>query len=107
MGITDEDSWNMDETGFRIGVGKSQFVVSTHKVKKLVMADPDNRDYITSVECINGTGRVIPPMIILQKKLNLDKWADNDLDGDTLLRVNDSGYSNDDVASTRTQGCLV
>ena len=31
------------------------------------MADPDNRDYIISVEYINGTSRVILSMIILQK----------------------------------------
>ena len=69
MGITDEDSWNINETGFRIGVRKSQFMVFTHKVKTFVMANLDNRDYIISVEYINGTNRVIFPMNILQKKL--------------------------------------
>ena len=62
------------------------------------MADPDNRDYFTSVACINGTGQVIPPMIILPRKGFFDKWADNEFDGDTLLRVNYSKYSNDDLA---------
>lgn len=23
LGITDQDTWNMDETGFRVGVGKA------------------------------------------------------------------------------------
>ena len=93
MGITDEDSWNMDETGFRIGVRKSQFVVSTHKVKKLVMADPDNGDYITSVERINGKGRVIPPMIILQKKLIFDKWAVSRVLVKKVRKVRNDGLS--------------
>ena len=98
FGITDDDTWNMDETGFRIGVGKSQWVVSIHKLKKLVMTDADNRDYVTSTECINATGRVIPPLITLQGKVTLDKWADNDLDGQALLSTSDTGYSNDKLA---------
>ena len=35
INITDENSWNMDETGFPIGVRKSQFVVFTHKIRKI------------------------------------------------------------------------
>ena len=61
----DEDTWNMDETGFRIGCGKAHWVISTHSHKPLLMKDPDNRDYITSVESSSGGGRDIPPMIIL------------------------------------------
>ena len=97
-GIPAEDVWNMDETGFRIGVGKTRWVISTHLVKSLVLADPDNRDYITSVECINGAGIAMAPLVILQGQLILDKWAFNDLHGDTLLAVSESGYSNDDIA---------
>ena len=29
-GIVPEDIWNMDETGFRIGVGKDQLVITRH-----------------------------------------------------------------------------
>ncbi len=42
--ITDLDVWNMDETGFRIGYGKAQLVVTMDPNKPLRMIDPENRD---------------------------------------------------------------
>ena len=88
----------MDETRFRTGVGKAQWIISTHKVKKFVMIDPDNRDYITSTECISAGGRVLPPLVILQRRLILDKWAYSDLNKDSVLAFSDSGYSNEELA---------
>ena len=64
-GITSEDVWNMNETGFRIGCGRAQVVITLDANKPLRMTDPDNRDYITSVECISSAGHVIPPLIII------------------------------------------
>ena len=98
LGITDEDIWNMDETGFRIGVEKAQYVVSTHATKQLRINDPDNRDYITSAECISGSEVSMALFIILNGKLILDKWANNDLPSSTKLAISDSDYSNDTLA---------
>ncbi len=55
----------MDETGFRMGCGKAQWVITNDASKALVMPDPDNREYITSAESINGVGRAIPAFLIL------------------------------------------
>ncbi len=51
-GVAELDVWNMDESGFRIGCGKAQLVVTMDPNKPLRMIDPENRDYITSIECI-------------------------------------------------------
>ena len=42
-GITEWDMWNMDETGFRIGLEKAQLVVTMDPNKPLHMIDPENR----------------------------------------------------------------
>ena len=60
-----QDIWNMDETGFRIGCGRAQIVITLDPRKPLYMTDPDNHDYITSVECISSAGDVILPLLIL------------------------------------------
>lgn len=89
----------MDETGFRIGCGKAHWVVTLHAQKSLLLMDPDNRKYISSVESISAGERDIPPMIILAGKQILKRWAvGNDLDDDVLFAVSDTGYSNDDLA---------
>ena len=52
-GIAKKNRYNMDETGFRIGCGKSHTVITLESHKKLYMTDSGNRDYITSIECID------------------------------------------------------
>ena len=98
-GITAVDVWNMDETGFRIGCGRAKMVIMLDPNKPLRMMDPDNRDYITSVECVSSGGEVIPPMLIISGVNILHKWCqENDLDEDTLIGTSESSYSNDDLA---------
>lgn len=67
------DTWKMHETGFRIGCGKAQWVITRDAKKALVMTGPDNREYITSSQTINAAGRSIPPLIIFSGKQTLYK----------------------------------
>ncbi len=48
-----------NETGFQIGCRKAQLVVTIDFNKSLRMIDLENRDYITSVECISSAGETI------------------------------------------------
>ncbi len=88
LGVTDEDTWNMDETGFRIGCGKTHWVISTHAKKPPLLIDPDNRDYVTSIETISGGGRDIPPIVILAGVNILEKWVKNNLPVEIVLKNN-------------------
>ncbi len=63
--IADEDVWNKDETGFCAGCGRVHWVIIFNSNKPLLLTDPDNQDYITSVESINGGEKIIPPILIL------------------------------------------
>ena len=88
----------MDETGFRIGCGRAQMVVTLDLKRPLRMMDSDNRTYITAVECISSAGHVAPPMLIIAGVNILHKWGVNNLNDDTLLATSPTGYSNDDLA---------
>ena len=55
-GIHDHDVANVDETGFRVGVGKQHKVLSKDKHRRIYISDPDDRDYLTVVECVSGNG---------------------------------------------------
>ncbi len=67
--------------------------------KPLLLTDPDNREYLTSVETISGGRLSIPSMLILSGIVILEKWAqENDLDGNIPLATSLKGYSNDVLA---------
>ena len=57
--------------------------------------DPDNRESLTAVECINAIGCSIPSFLILTGALIMNSWVNNDLSDDVVLSVADTGYSND------------
>ena len=88
----------MDETGFQIGCRIAHCVVTLDKSKPLRFVDPDNLDYVTSVECISAGGWSMPPFVILKGAHILHKWGNNDLPPDTVLAVSLTGYSNDQLA---------
>ena len=89
----------MDETGFCVGCEKAHCVVTLDPNKPLLLTDPDNREYLTSVETISGGGLSIPPMLILSGIGILEKLAEeNDLDGNIPLATRPQGYSNDVLA---------
>ena len=94
-----QDIYNFDETGFRIGCGRGYTVVTLHKKKQIRLIDAENRDYITSVECVSADGWVIPLMLILAGVNILEKWAlKNRIPGATLLGVSPTGYTNDELS---------
>ena len=72
-GITDADVWNMDETGFCVEYKVAYLVSTMDAEKKLLLSDPDNREFLTGCESISGGGVKIPPMLILSDALILEK----------------------------------
>ena len=93
--IRPKDTWNFDETGYRMGVGRGDFVITTNPFQRVFSKDPDNRESLTAIEGINGVGESLPPMIILTGISLLEPYFVNDIDKDTLVTTSESGYSCD------------
>jgi len=96
-GILDQDIHNMDETGFRIGVRRKHKVITRIATKRQYQSDPDNRDYITSIESISAAGEVHAPLLILKASSLLERWIVDELDDNTALQYSETGYSNDEI----------
>jgi len=43
-GITENDTWNFDETGYRVGIARSDWVVTVDPHRRIYSKDPDNSD---------------------------------------------------------------
>ncbi len=91
---TSHDTWNMNETSFRVNCEISQLMMTLSQ-RKVIITDFDNRDYIIFA-CINETNDSIFTFLILKEVNILSKWAwKNDLNDDVVLFTSDIDYSND------------
>ena len=98
-GILPGDTYNFDESGFRIGVGGNQWIVILLHNKRVAAPTEQNRDFITLIEAISGDGVDLPPALVMNAKNFLHHHFQNtELPSDYLMAVSDSGYSNDDIA---------
>jgi hypothetical protein len=96
-GITPADTWNFDETGFRIGVGKDQWVITFEPHRRIYLAAPDDRTTLTMTECVNAAGSAIKPMVIIEGAVLLERYF-TDLPDGYLVGRSDSGYTNDELS---------
>jgi hypothetical protein len=93
--ITEDDTWNFDETGYRMSIARSDWVVTVDPHRRIYSKDSDNRESLTGIECINGGGKDIPPMLIMTGVHILASHFNNDLDDDVLVTTSETGYFND------------
>jgi hypothetical protein len=100
-GILPCDQYNFDETGFSIGVGGQQYVVTMDLAKKCAESPSDsNRDHVSLVETVSADGSVLPPLCIMKGVVVLFQHVSNylNLDPNMPLATSESGYSNDQIA---------
>ena len=70
-GVTEEDIFNFDETGFQIGVISTSKVITTSDRKgRLRTKQLGNRKWVTAIEAVNIRGWAIPLFIIFDSKLH-------------------------------------
>ncbi|KHN98366.1 transposase [Metarhizium album ARSEF 1941] len=97
-GVPPEDIWNMDETGFRIGMGKDHLVV-TKRRRAHLFSMPENRETATAIECISAGGKVIPAFLILTGQKHMESWYRiKELEANTKITVSPTGFTNDEIA---------
>ena len=66
----------MDETGFRIGIGRDQLVI-TKQQRQLYLGVPSNRESATAIEAISGEEQFIPVFLILTGVCHMARWYEN------------------------------
>ncbi|KND85843.1 hypothetical protein TOPH_09284, partial [Tolypocladium ophioglossoides CBS 100239] len=87
----------MDETGFRIGIGKDQLVVTKRK-KSYYFATPGNRESATAIEYISAGGRVLPAFLVLSGVKHQSRWYNVMKDyPDTRIAMSPTRFSNDEI----------
>ncbi|KAH5464313.1 hypothetical protein HBI65_251110 [Parastagonospora nodorum] len=97
-GVADEDMYNFDESGFLMGKISSQLVVTgSEKPGKAKKLQPGDREWVTLVQGVGATGKVIPPFLIFAGKVLISNWF-HDLPRDWVIQVSPTGWTNNDLA---------
>ncbi|KID81679.1 transposase [Metarhizium guizhouense ARSEF 977] len=97
-GIVGSDIWNMDETGFQIGVGKSRMVV-TRRPRASYLGMPTNRESATAIEAISAGGSHTPAFLILTGAVHQSAfYRIPELHDDAAIAVSTSGFTNDELS---------
>ena len=94
-GIQPHDIWNFDETWYRIGMARSDWVIAVDPTRTVYSKCPNNRELLSAIECINGVGREIPPFLIVTGTNILAPWFLNDLDPNVAVTTSETGFNND------------
>jgi len=97
-GVDPHDIYNMDECGFRVGTGGSNYVVTLEGSKPAWTPTQGDRTLVTVVECISANGTCIPPFVIVPGSRIFEKFLANDLPSETKIATSPAGYSNDELA---------
>ena len=61
-----EDTYNVDEVSSIIGLRDNPLVIGPAAVRKVYTIDPGNREWVTILECVLATSRVLSPLIIFK-----------------------------------------
>jgi hypothetical protein len=98
-GIVEDDIYNFDEVGYAMGlIGTTHVVTSSDRRGRPVTLQPGDREWVTSIECINSCGWVLPPMLIFAGKVHISTWYQNaEIPRDWVIALSDNGWTNDNL----------
>jgi hypothetical protein len=99
FGINEQDIYNFNETGFQIGIGGSQWIITHETSRKSYFASQSERELVTAVEIIGVRGTVLPPLLILLEKIHQSQWyTTTNIPSIYAIGLSESGYPNDELA---------
>ena len=108
-GIALEDIYNFDETGYAMGlVATAKVVTRADMVGKPFLIQPGNREWVTTIECINSSGWALPPCIIFKGKVHIEGWyQDEALPHDWRIEVSQNGWTTDEIGLRWLQNLFI
>jgi len=66
FGISSKNAYNCDESGFRVGKGKTMQIVIDTEVKQKYQAEPGRQEWVTVMDYICADGSSISSLIIFK-----------------------------------------
>jgi hypothetical protein len=91
--IAQENTYNMDESGFSIGTMESTRIIIDSTLRTKHQAHPGRQEWISMVECICGDGTILPPLGIFKGKNVLQNWIPDQVRNSWFFSANKKGWT--------------
>ncbi|KAI0990914.1 hypothetical protein K3495_g17273, partial [Podosphaera aphanis] len=91
------DIWNMDEQGLGLGVCSNTKVLSSSKKTRTFVISPQNREWVSVLECVSATGRIIKPLIIFKGNSLQTSWFEESTP-DWTFTTSENGWTSKLIA---------
>jgi hypothetical protein len=102
--ITERNLYNFDETGFRIGQGKPENVISARGNYSNPTGGPT--ESLTGIECVSADGWVMPPWFLVKGQFHMENWYINtNLPDDYTVCPTKNGWT-DEIVSFEWVQCF-
>jgi hypothetical protein len=97
LNIPMEDVYNMDETGIALGVCTNTRVLASSSKKKAYIKSPENREWVSIVECVSATGQRLRCVVIFKGQSLQTTWFSSKLGPDWLYTTSQNGWTSNAI----------
>jgi hypothetical protein len=91
--IKQENTYNMDESGFSIGTMESTRIILDSTLRTKHQAHPGRQEWVSMIECICADGTILPPLGIFKGKNILQSWIPNKVLNKWFFSANTKGWT--------------
>jgi hypothetical protein len=107
LSVQTKDIWNMDETGTQLGASKRQIVMGDARKKSTYIADPTQREWVTTIECISATGCKTRPLTIFKGKSVQLQWFNAKDTPDWRYTTSENGWTSTEIGIAWLEGIFI
>lgn len=86
-----------DEKGFMLGVSASAKVIVRSDTRNRFVTQAGDRSWVTAIECVSASGKVLPPMIIFKGEKHLTKWYDRTTLLEARIGISSKGWTDNEL----------
>ena len=90
--------WNMDETGIALGVCSNQRVIGSSSTTQTYIRTPENREWVSILECISAIGQKIAPVVIFKGKSLQTSWFTPGKTPEYLYTTSENGWTSNTIS---------
>ena len=91
--IQQEDTYNMDEKGFGMGLTGKEKVFCSKDNLEPKMKEPTNTKWVSLLECISANGGILPLYIIFKTMIMMESWL-KELKKEDKIGISDKRWTN-------------